>query len=99
MQNQPIQSRLIKSVSYDAQTLVLEVELSSGKRRRFSNVSKNVYENLLTAESPGWYYTNHIRKGEPDAGSTAGNAVSAISSWLPLERMLLALRRRRRRGA
>jgi hypothetical protein len=98
MQNQPIKSRLIKSVVYDEQTQFLDVELRSGKLRRFPNVSKTVYDNLLTAESPGWYYTYHIRKGEPEAGSSVGNAFSVISYWLPLERIFLTVRRMRRRG-
>ena len=99
MHHQPINSRLIKSVRYDEQAQHLEVELRSGKLRQFNHIPKFVYDNLITAESPGWYYTYHIRKGEPDEGSSVGNLFSMLTHWLPVEPVLKMLGRFRRRGA
>jgi hypothetical protein len=98
MQKQSINSRLIKSVRYDEQAQLLEVELRSGKLRQFTGVRKTVYDNLLAAESPGWYYTYHIRKGEPEGGSSAGNLFSVLAHRLPIETLLKLFGRFRRRS-
>ena len=66
-------SKLVKSVAYDPSTGVLDIEIRLKGTRRYFNVPPVVYENLITAASPGWYYTRHIRdvfsrseKGGPD---------------------------------
>jgi len=56
-----LSSRLIKEVAYDPATHVLEVELRLRGHRRYLDVPPGVVVNLITAPSPGWYYTQHIR--------------------------------------
>lgn len=55
-----LNSRLIESASWNAVTGLLSVRLRDGRERSFS-APRSMYENLVTAESPGWYYTRHIR--------------------------------------
>lgn len=55
-----LSSRLIKSITYDARTQTLDVELHRKGRRRYFNVPPATVKNLVTAPSPGWYYTQHI---------------------------------------
>jgi len=55
-----LSSRLIKEITYDAATQTLDVRLRLKGRRRYFNVPPAVVKNLLTAPSPGWYYTQHI---------------------------------------
>ncbi|QWW70025.1 KTSC domain-containing protein [Rhizobium sp. WYJ-E13] len=55
-----ISSRLIQEITYDAATQTLDVKLRLKGRRRYFNVPPAVVKNLLTAPSPGWYYTQHI---------------------------------------
>jgi len=58
-------SRLIKEITYDPATQILEVEHRLKRRRRYFNVPPAVVLNLITAPSPGWYYTQHIRDAFP----------------------------------
>ncbi|MBW9055653.1 KTSC domain-containing protein [Rhizobium mesosinicum] len=60
-----LSSRLIKEVAYDPATHVLEVELRLRGHRRYLDVPPGVVVNLITAPSPGWYYTQHIRDAFP----------------------------------
>jgi hypothetical protein len=62
-----LSSRLIKEVVYDAATHVLEIELRQKGHRRYFDVPPAVVVNLITAPSPGWYYTQHIRDAFPRA--------------------------------
>ncbi|MBB3392716.1 hypothetical protein FHT82_005505 [Rhizobium sp. BK275] len=56
-----LSSKLVKSVAYDPSTGVLDIEIRLKGNRRYFNVPPVIYENLITAASPGWYYTRHIR--------------------------------------
>ncbi|MBB3656615.1 hypothetical protein FHX15_001843 [Rhizobium sp. BK650] len=60
-----LSSRLIKEVIYNPRTRILEVELRLNRRRRYYNVPPGVVKNLVTAPSPGWYYTQHIHSVFP----------------------------------
>ncbi|QWW70113.1 KTSC domain-containing protein [Rhizobium sp. WYJ-E13] len=60
-----LSSKLVKSVAYDPSTGVLDIEIRLKGNRRYFNVPPVVYENLITATSPGWYYTRHIRDAFP----------------------------------
>ncbi|MEK1902447.1 MAG: KTSC domain-containing protein [Rhizobium sp.] len=64
-------SHLIREITYDPATKVLEVEHRLKGRRRYFDVPPAVVLNLITAPSPGWYYTQHIRDAFPrdDDGS------------------------------
>jgi hypothetical protein len=61
MDRQPVQSSNIRSVGYDATTLILEVEFYSGGIYQYLNVPPAVHEHLMHASSKGSYLRNHIR--------------------------------------
>jgi hypothetical protein len=54
-----LNSRLIASASYDEDNRILRVEFHDGRIRTVT-APRVMYENLITAGSPGWYYTRHI---------------------------------------
>lgn len=58
-------SHLIREITYDPATQILEVEHRLKGRRRYFDVPPAVVLNLITAPSPGWYYTQHIRDAFP----------------------------------
>lgn len=64
MERSPIESREISSVGYDPDSALLEVEFKQGSIYVIQDVPKRVYENLVTARSPGTYYHRHIRRAD-----------------------------------
>lgn len=60
MKTTVLNSRLIASASYDDAVGSLFVQLKDGAKREF-RVARVMYENLISSESPGWYYTRHLR--------------------------------------
>lgn len=66
MQRVPIQSRLISSVAYNADTQTLHVWFRNRKHVSHDNVSEAIYLNLVSADSAGFYYSCYLsRKREP----------------------------------
>ncbi len=62
MDRQPVDSRLIRSVGYDQASSILEVELlESGRIYRYFDVPYSVFDDLMTAESKGAYFNEHVR--------------------------------------
>jgi hypothetical protein len=62
MDRQPVDSRLIRSVGYDLIASILELELvESGRVYRYFDVPNSIVDELLTAESKGAYFNEHIR--------------------------------------
>ncbi len=62
MDREPVNSRLIRSVGYDPTASVLEVELAeAGRVYRYFDVPYSVFEELMTAESKGAYFNEHVR--------------------------------------
>ena len=60
------QSRLISSVAYYGMAARLTVWFRSGRCKVHENVSEAVFRNFVTADSPGFYYTNYIAgNGQP----------------------------------
>lgn len=55
----------MKSVAYDEETLTLEVEFVEGGIYQYFGVPKEIYEELLNAESKGQYYVENIRNDFP----------------------------------
>ncbi|MGI5938045.1 KTSC domain-containing protein, partial [Methanoculleus thermophilus] len=56
MQRQAVESTNIKSVGYDPEDEVLEVEFHSGGVYHYVGVPAEVYEGLLNARSKGRYF-------------------------------------------
>lgn len=61
MRRVPVRSSALRSVGYDPRTLALEVEFESGEVYRYLDVSPEVVEGLIDAESKGAYLTEHIK--------------------------------------
>jgi hypothetical protein len=60
VQRQPVQSRALRTVGYDAQAEELEIEFSSGQVYRYSNVPPSVHDWLLRASNKGIFVTRQI---------------------------------------
>ena len=58
-------SSLIRSVGYDADARVLEVELVAGQVYRYRDVSPFIYEGLLAAKSKGTFFNKKIARRFP----------------------------------
>jgi hypothetical protein len=59
---QPVESSLIRSVGYDLEGSVLEVEFVEGDRvYQYYDVPLSVYSELMDAESKGIYFNEYIR--------------------------------------
>ena len=56
----PVNSTNIRSVAYDEESLLLEIEFHTGRIYRYSSVPPHVYAGLMKADSHGKYFQNHI---------------------------------------
>ncbi|MFA5292607.1 MAG: KTSC domain-containing protein [Phycisphaerae bacterium] len=56
-----VQSSNIRSIGYDTDKRILEVEFNSGSIYQYSGVSEYEYEGLLNASSKGRYMNTHIK--------------------------------------
>ena len=65
MDRQPVESKTLKSVGFDPDQRVLEVEFQAGGVYQYRDVSENVYRDLLEAESKGTYFRERIRAQYP----------------------------------
>ncbi|HNQ34101.1 MAG TPA: KTSC domain-containing protein [Methanoculleus sp.] len=65
MQRQAVESTNIKSVGYNEEDEILEVEFHSGGVYNYVGVPPEVYEGLLAARSKGRYFGDFIRLRYP----------------------------------
>ena len=61
MQRQQVNSSNIKSVGFDVQKKMLEVEFYSGGTYQYSNVPKEVYFRFIKSESLGKFLHTNIK--------------------------------------
>jgi hypothetical protein len=61
MERTPIESKLAKSVLYDKDTAVLEVEFHNGGVYQYCGVTPEEAEALLAAKSVGGHFLKHIK--------------------------------------
>ena len=61
MQRQPVDSSNLRSVGYDAEQQILEIEFKSGSVYQYFNVPATVYEALMSASSKGTYHSQWIK--------------------------------------
>ncbi|MBA7552008.1 hypothetical protein ES705_44559 [subsurface metagenome] len=61
MERLAVVSSNIESIGYDAANEVLEVEFRGGAVYQYSGVPKDVYNELMEAESVGRYLSSHIK--------------------------------------
>ena len=65
MDRQPVSSSNIRSVGYEPETRILEVEFHGGRSYQYSGVPEGVYRGLMLADSKGSYFHKHIRERYP----------------------------------
>ena len=56
-----LQSTSLNAATYQDQSASLELEFRSGAIYRYRGVPEQVYQELLSAESKGRYFNQHIR--------------------------------------
>lgn len=61
MEWQPLESKMFLSAAYDAETHILYLRFRSGDVYRYFDLSKDQYQEFLSAESRGRHFLNHIR--------------------------------------
>jgi len=61
MLRQPITSSAMRSVGYDAQQQILEIEFPDRNVHWFVKVPEELYLGLLRAPSAGTYFNDHIK--------------------------------------
>jgi hypothetical protein len=57
----PIVSSNLASAGYDAETQTLRIEFGSGSVYSYSGVSPGIYQALMTAPSPGRFFSQNIK--------------------------------------
>ena len=62
-----VESSAIRSVGYDDDLAILEIEFTSGDVYRYHAVPPSVHRDLMDAESRGRYFVAHIRDVYPTA--------------------------------
>jgi hypothetical protein len=66
VRRRPVESSVIRSVGYEPETSVLEIEFNSDKVYRYFAVPRTVYQGLLDAPSAGAYFNEVVRDRYPD---------------------------------
>lgn len=57
-----VTSSNLKSVGYDSESKILEIEFDSGSVYQYLDVPESVHEGLINAESHGKYFDVNIKK-------------------------------------
>lgn len=60
MQREPVESSMLRSAGYDPERSILELEFNNGRIYRYFGVPREVFEELLIAESRGHYFLDQI---------------------------------------
>ena len=58
-----VESSNLASVGYDEATKTLEIQFHSGGIYEYDDVEKEIYDDLMNAESKGRYFMSMIRGG------------------------------------
>jgi hypothetical protein len=61
MDFQPVTSSNIRGAHYDRDTSTLTVQFTNGSRYAYSAVPADVYDDLITASSPGTYFADNVK--------------------------------------
>ncbi len=61
MTREDVKSSNLKSVGYDKEKKVLEVEFHSGAVHQYSGVPANLHQRMMKASSIGGFFHTHIR--------------------------------------
>jgi len=79
MHQVPLDSRLLASVAYNADTQTLHVWLRNKRHVVHQDISEAIYSNLINADSVGFYYTCYIARKEQRAGRHAARTVVKLA--------------------
>ena len=60
-----VESSNLASVGYDESTQTLEIEFNQGAVYQYSEVDKEVYDELMEADSKGKYFNSEIKGAFP----------------------------------
>ena len=61
MTSTPVLSSALRELNYQRQRALLQVKFVSGETYLYSAVPESVYVSLMSAESKGRYFNQHIR--------------------------------------
>jgi hypothetical protein len=61
MNRTPVSSSNLRSIGYDSQSQVLEVEFTNGGLYQYVGVPEYVHQSLMNASSHGVYFSANIR--------------------------------------
>ena len=61
MNREFVQSSNLKSVGYNRETNILEIEFQNGGIYQYYNVPFEIYQGLMSASSKGQYHAYHIK--------------------------------------
>lgn len=61
MERESVRSSNLKSVGYDDTNQILEIEFHHGGVYRYFGVFENVYDELMSANSKGSYFSSNIK--------------------------------------
>lgn len=61
MDRDAVSSSLLRSVGYDPEEQLLEVELQDGNIYQYTDVPEATYQGLMAADSHGRYFAHHVR--------------------------------------
>lgn len=61
----PLQSSNLAACAYDEATSTLSVRVRSGRTYQLQNVSRETYQGLVDAGSPGAYYNDELKGKYP----------------------------------
>lgn len=62
MQRTPVTSSNLRSIGYDPETQILEIEFLNGGLYSYSGVPASVHASLMAASSHGSYFDTHVKK-------------------------------------
>ena len=91
MQQVPLDSRLIASVAYNPDHQTLHVWLRDRRHAIHQNISEAIYNNLVSAESAGFYYTCYIARKEQPAPHHGARAVFRLVAACAISMLLISL--------
>lgn len=63
MERMNVVSSHIRSIGYDVDAMVLEVEFNNGAVYQYYDVPQYIYDGLMAADSHGRYLDQYVKKG------------------------------------
>ncbi|EPN8812866.1 TPA: KTSC domain-containing protein [Yersinia enterocolitica] len=61
MNRQPVDSSNIRSVGYDENDSILEIEFNNGAIYQYFDIPQNIHSELIHSDSVGGYLAKHIK--------------------------------------